>query len=175
MPVHKAARRTAPFPGADGPRCQPGHSRQCEKTTGKVYFDVTGDNPDSVVYNAAGQDLLTWVQPAPTPTRQGGTQCTPAPVRSQATPAPAATPTPAPAAIPARPAPAAPATTRAPAAVTPGAPLPAAAEATPGAPLPAGSQGTPLPAGSQGTPLPASTGQAPLTTTTVVPAPPPTT
>ena len=30
---------------------------QGEKTTGKVYFDVTGDTPDSVVYNAGGQDL----------------------------------------------------------------------------------------------------------------------
>jgi hypothetical protein len=40
---------------------------QCEKTTGKLYFDVTGDNPDSVVDNAAGQDLLTWVQPGRNP------------------------------------------------------------------------------------------------------------
>ena len=38
-----------------------------EKTTGKVYFDVTGETPDSVVYNAGGQDLLVWVQPAAGP------------------------------------------------------------------------------------------------------------
>jgi hypothetical protein len=37
---------------------------QGEKTTGKVYFDVTGDTPDSVVYNAGGEDVLVWVQPA---------------------------------------------------------------------------------------------------------------
>ena len=43
---------------------------QGQKTTGKVYFDVTGDTPDSVVYNAGGQDLLVWVG-APAPS-QGG-------------------------------------------------------------------------------------------------------
>jgi hypothetical protein len=127
---------------------------QGEKTSGKVYFDVTGAAPDAVVYSAGGQDLLAWAQAAPTP-RQGGTQWTP-PARSQTSPAPAATPaTPAPAAAPAAPgttpAPAAPAATPVPAA--PGAPMPASAEVAPGAPLPAGSQGTPLPAGSQGTPL----------------------
>lgn len=127
---------------------------QGEKSTGKIYFDVTGDAPDSVVYSTGGQDLLGWVQ-APPPPRQGGTQWSP-PARSQASPAPAATPaTPAPAATPA----AAPTPTAAPAAQ--GTPLPAAAEATPGAPLPAGSQGTPLPTGSQGTPLPAGSQGAP--------------
>jgi Domain of unknown function (DUF1942) len=34
-----------------------------EKTSGKVYFDVTGDATDSVVYNAGGDDLLVWTQP----------------------------------------------------------------------------------------------------------------
>ena len=29
-----------------------------ESTTGKVYFDVTGDAPDSVVYNAGGTDTI---------------------------------------------------------------------------------------------------------------------
>lgn len=123
---------------------------QGEKTTGKVYFDVTGDAPDAVVYSAGNQDLLAWVQAPPSApsARQGGTQWTP-PARSQASPAPAAAPvTPAPAAA-------------APAA-TPGAPLPASAEAVPGAPVPAGSQGTPLPAGSQGTPLPAGSQGTPL-------------
>jgi hypothetical protein len=127
---------------------------QGEKTTGKVYFDVTGDAPDAVVYSAGGQDLLAWAQAAPAPRpsgTQGGSQWTP-PARSQASPAPAATP--------ATPAPAAPAATPAPAA--PGAPMPASAEAVPGAPLPAGSQGTPIPAGSQGTPLPEGSQGTPL-------------
>nr|WP_225952259.1 MPT63 family protein [Mycobacterium sp. OAS707] len=125
---------------------------QGEKTTGKVYFDVTGDSPDAVVYSAGGQDLLAWVQAPPAP-RQTGTQWSP-PARSQTSPAPAATPaTPAPAA--------APGSTPTPTAA-PGTPLPASAEASPGAPLPAGSQGTPLPAGAQGTPLPAGSQGTPL-------------
>lgn len=33
-----------------------------QQTTGKVYFDVVGESPDSVVYNAGGQDLLRAVQ-----------------------------------------------------------------------------------------------------------------
>ncbi len=37
---------------------------QGEKTTGKIYFDVTGATPDSVVYNAGGNDLLLWVAAA---------------------------------------------------------------------------------------------------------------
>ena len=49
-----------------------------EETTGKVYFDVTGDKPDSVVYNAGGQDLLVWVQPPPSvPRSDTGTRSTP--------------------------------------------------------------------------------------------------
>jgi len=132
---------------------------QGEKTTGKVYFDVTGDSPDAVVYSAGGEDLLAWVQAAPAP-RQSGTQWSP-PARSQTAPAPAATPaTPAPAAAAApgaTPTPAA-----APAATAPGTPLPASAEAIPGAQLPAGSQGTPLPAGAQGTPLPVGSQGTPL-------------
>jgi hypothetical protein len=121
---------------------------QGEKTTGKVYFDVTGDTPDSVVYNAGGQDLLVWVQPPPAPRSSGGPSSG---SRGSATAAPAAT--------------------------TPGAPAaagsPAAATGTEGTPLaagastPAGSQGTPLPAGSEGTPLPASAQEAPA----VAPAP----
>jgi hypothetical protein len=121
---------------------------QGEKTTGKVYFDVTGDSPDAVVYSAGGQDLLAWVQAAPAP-RQTGNQWSP-PARSQTSPAPAATP-----ATPAATQGTTPTPAAAPAATAPGTPLPASAESAPGAPLPAGSQGTPLPAGSQGTPLPA--------------------
>jgi hypothetical protein len=136
---------------------------QGQKTTGKVYFDVTGEKPDSVVYNAGGQDLLVWVE-APPPARQGGTW-SPAPSRGQTSPAPAATPaTPAPAANPT-------------ATGTEGAPLPASAEGAqlptgssgtplpvgnPAAPLPTGSQGTPLPVGSQGTPAVAGTEGTPL-------------
>lgn len=120
-----------------------------EKTSGKVYFDVTGDTPDSVVYNAGGQDLLIWVQ-APA-SSQGGTKWTPAPRSgsggsgSGTSTAPTST-TPS---TPATPGAAAPAGTE-------GVPGAAATEAVPGAPLPTGSQGTPLPAGSQG--APAATG-----------------
>jgi hypothetical protein len=118
---------------------------QGQKTSGKLYFDVTGDAPDAVVYSAGDQDLLAWAQPVATP-RQSGTQWS-APARSQAAPAPAATP--------ATPVPAAPAAL----AGTPGAPLPAGSQGTP---VPAGSQGTPLlPAGSQGTPLPAGSQGSP--------------
>jgi Domain of unknown function (DUF1942) len=37
---------------------------------GKLYFDVVGDVPNSVVYNDGVQDLLTWIPGAP----QGGTR-----------------------------------------------------------------------------------------------------
>ena len=113
---------------------------QGQKVTGKVYFDVVGDAPDSVVYNAGGSDLLVWVQPPPqlsTPGAGGGYTSS-APSTSST---PSTAPTPA-------------------AGVAPGAPAGLAATPVPGAPpapgaaLPAGSQGTPIPAtGSQGTPL----------------------
>jgi hypothetical protein len=32
---------------------------------GKIYFDVVGDTPNSVVYNDGVQDLLAWVSPKP--------------------------------------------------------------------------------------------------------------
>jgi len=157
---------------------------QGEKTTGKVYFDVTGDTPDSVVYNAGGQDLLVWVQPPPQPRSSGGSSSGAA--RGQTSPAPAATTpgTPAPAGSPAAatgtegaplpagaPLPSGSAGTPLPAG-TPGTPVPAG---TPGAPVPAGvSEGTPVPAGSQGTPLPAGSEGTPVapTTTVVAPRPP---
>lgn len=113
---------------------------QGEKSTGKVYFDVVGDKPDSVVYNAGGNELLVWVPaPPPLPARGGGgtTPITPYTGGS----APPAT-----------------GTTAAPAAAE-GTPKPAAEGAA--APLPAGSAGTPIPAGSQGTPVPTSTPAAP--------------
>jgi hypothetical protein len=141
---------------------------QGEKTTGKVYFDVTGATPDSVVYNAGGQDVLVWVG-SPT-TSQGGSNWKPAQsgngsgASSSTAPATAATP----GAVPATPAAdgtVAPGTATTPGA--PGTPLPSGSQGTPlptgstGTPVPAGSQGTPLPAG-EGAPQPASVGTAPV-------------
>lgn len=37
--------------------------RQGMRSTGKVYFDVTGQEPNSVVYNDGVQDLLIWTTP----------------------------------------------------------------------------------------------------------------
>lgn len=121
-----------------------------QQTTGKVYFDVTADTPDSVLYNAGGPDLAVWVQqptissPRPTqydpgsPTRSssaGGTPTAPAAEAAPAVPAPGAAPasTPASAGTP----------------VVPG---------SQGTPLTPGSSGTPVAPGSQGTPIPGSAG-----------------
>src|ERR1700732_879625 len=71
---------------------------QGAKSTGKVYFDVTGAIPNSVVYNDGSQDLLIWNGTAPAEAPA------PAPAAAPATPAPAPPP-PAPAAAPAAPAP----------------------------------------------------------------------
>ena len=171
-----------------------------QKTTGKVYFDVTGENPDSVVYNAGGRDLLVWVQPEPSQGQSGsqstpapaGRQTAPAPASNQVTPAPQMTPVPAgnqlasaPAGSVGTPLPAGSAGTPLPAGA-PGAPVPAVTDpalvpaGSPGAPLPAGSAGTPLPAGTAGAPLPASVDPAlvpgvphgpSVPTTTLVPVP----
>ena len=35
------------------------------QSSGKLYFDVVGDVPNSVVYNDGVQDLLVWVPGAP--------------------------------------------------------------------------------------------------------------
>ncbi|BBY26106.1 MPT63 family protein [Mycolicibacterium sediminis] len=135
---------------------------QGQSTSGKIYFDVTGAQPDSVVYNAGGQDRLVWTPaPAPQP-RQGGTQSYPSnrgaqPVSTPGAAEAVAPGTPAAAAVP--PGTAAPAGTATP---TEGAPLPASTNRVPGAPLPEGSTGTPLPAGSTGTPLPAGSQGTPL-------------
>jgi len=141
---------------------------QGEKTSGKVYFDVTGDTPDSVVYNAGGQDLLVWLQ-APA-SSQSGTKWTPAPRSGSGSGTTSTAPT------SMTPTPGAPtSTTPTPGAAAPagaeGVPGAAATESVPGTPLPTGSQGTPLPAGtstvapvpagSQGTPLPAGTTASP--------------
>jgi len=32
-------------------------------STGKLYFDVVGDVPNSVVYNDGSQDLMAWISP----------------------------------------------------------------------------------------------------------------
>lgn len=135
---------------------------QGQKTTGKVYFDIIGDSPTSVVYIAGGQDLLTWVQPPPSAPRTG-TPSIPDPSRRQAMPAPVADP-----ATPT------PATTTAPTG-SPATPAPSAMRVTPplagsqGTPLPVGNQGTPLPLGNQGTPLPLGNQGTPSATTVNVP------
>jgi hypothetical protein len=138
---------------------------QGEQTSGKIYFDVTGPKPESVVYNAAGQDLLVWEHAAPSAPQSSPSSypSTRYPSQRPATTAPAATPAqPAEAAATAPGTPgAAPAAagTEVPAATgSVGTPLPAGSTGTP---LPAGSTGTPLPAGSQGTPAPAGTAAAP--------------
>lgn len=107
---------------------------QGQETSGKVYFDVTGASPDSVVYNAGGQDLLVWTQSASnsstsSPSTSYGTDNTPAAAEAAVTEAPEGT-------------------TAAPAATSTEAP-----EGTQATPLAEGSQGTPLPEGSQGTPV----------------------
>lgn len=107
---------------------------QGQETSGKVYFDVTGASPDSVVYNAGGQDLLVWTQSASnsstsSPSTSYGTDNTPAAAEAPVTEAPEGT-------------------TAAPAATSTEAP-----EGTQATPLAEGSQGTPLPEGSQGTPV----------------------
>ncbi|OBH17960.1 MPT63 family protein [Mycolicibacter sinensis] len=104
---------------------------QGQKTSGKVYFDVTGDAPNSLVYQAGGTDLIRWVASAPAPQAR-----------------------------PAAPQPQAPAGGSAAQAPTNGgtnnrAPAPARGPSSRPAAPPAGSSGTPLPEGSAGTPLPA--------------------
>lgn len=115
---------------------------QGEKTTGKVYFDVTGDVPNSVVYNANGKDLATWVQSAPSSSASANSPATATPLTNQETPA-----------------------------GTPAAPPPAGSQGTPitegsqGTPLPTGTGETP--AGTPATPAPEGTppepGDAPET------------
>lgn len=136
---------------------------QGQKTTGKIYFDVTGDAPDRVVYNAGGPDLAVWVQPPPAPPRSSstGSGSYTSPGTGASTPTPAGS------------APVSPAPTAAPAAA-PGAPGALPPEGSQGTPLPPVSQGTPLPADSQGTPIPPTPGPAmpgAPTTSAVTPAP----
>lgn len=101
----------------------PGILGQGEKTSGKVYFDVTGDAPNSVVYQNGGQELLRWEQAAPRPQGPAGGSGASAPPAPRA-PTPAVAPRPAPA--------------------TPHAPQ-APAASSPKTPAAGGSAGTPLP------------------------------
>lgn len=138
----------------------PSTLNQGQQTTGKLYFDVTGAQPDSVVYNDGSRDLLLWVQPAPSSTPSSTPSWTP---RSRSSPSGSATSS-SPQAAEQTP----PAAAEAVEPATPGAPVPASAELVPapagssGTPLPAGSVGTPLPATSSGTPLPATSSGTPL-------------
>ncbi|WP_459968927.1 MPT63 family protein [Mycobacterium sp. MUNTM1] len=113
----------------------PASLAQGQKTNGKLYFDITGDKPTSVVYTDGNAASATWTQPTGGPASGGGGSR----VQAVTSPAPAVT-TP-----------------------KPGATVTPAAVGSQGTPLPAGSQGTPLPAGSQGTPLPADNPNAPAT------------
>lgn len=110
---------------------------QGQQTSGKVYFDVTGDVPDSVVYNAGGPDLAVWVQappvsPRPAASRSGASSSSSAGTASGTVP----------------PAPLAPA---------PG-PAPAITPTSQGTPTDPGSVGTPVAPGSAGTPVPGTAG-----------------
>lgn len=119
-----------------------------QTATGKLYFDVTGSAPTSVVYSSSGQDTAVWVPPAPAPSS----------APSYESPAPAwggggsagVTPQ-VPAAAPSAPAPA----------VSPAAP--------PATPI-SGSAGTPVPATprSAGTPVAPQTGGTPAANTPAV-------
>ena len=40
----------------------PATMAQGGRTSGKLYFDVTGEDPDGVVYNNGIQDLLIWIR-----------------------------------------------------------------------------------------------------------------
>lgn len=134
---------------------------QGEKTTGKVYFDVTGEAPDSVVYNAGGVDLLVWVR-APEPQGNSLTPLAPRYTGGTGGSTTGATPTAPEGATPGEPAATESTEGQPPAANVPGETLPTGSQGTP---LPPGSTGTPTgsegtPTGSTGTPLPAGTAPA---------------
>lgn len=138
-----------------------------QTTAGKIFFDVTGPSPDSVLYSDGAREVALWLQPPPQPAASGsggsataaspsgagatglaesgdvapvpvGSQGTPLPVGSQGTPATADAAEGTPAAAAA-------------ADAAEGTPA-AASEGTPAAAAPAGSQGTPV----AGTPAPAT-------------------
>jgi hypothetical protein len=130
------------FGAATAQGVNPATLAQGQKTSGKVYFDVTGPAPVVVVYNAGGQDLLVWAGAAPAPRSSGGS----------ARGAAGATAVPAGEAGEAGVAPAVEGGTE-------GTPVPGGSMGTP---IPAGSMGTPIPEGSVGTPIPAASSGTPL-------------
>jgi len=153
-----------------------------QSASGKLYFDVTGPNPNQVAFGVDGRDIAVWVTPPPAPAAGSGaagvysppaasTPKAPAAAGSSGTPAPATgsqgTPAPAAAGSQGTPAPAA--------AGSEGTPLPA--EGSQGTPLPAGATAapasTPAPASQEPASTPASASQAPATSSTAAPAPAP--
>ncbi|AKS35987.1 MPT63 family protein [Mycolicibacterium goodii] len=149
---------------------------QGQKTTGKIYFDVTGEAPTSVVYNDGERDLLTWSQsaaaaaPRPAATGSGTSVSTPART-APVTPAAPVSNTPATELLPESPAVAPTGTVPA---ATPGAG--AAATDIPGSTVPEAlsqnlPQDTVTPGESVGTPLPAAVQQAPAAPAPGAPAP----
>lgn len=74
---YRALFEVATAQGVNPATRQPGQSR-----SGKVYFDVTGDAPDRVVYTIGGQDRLAWTAPPDEPAPQRPVSVTPAPASS---------------------------------------------------------------------------------------------
>jgi hypothetical protein len=70
--VNVVARGSAPMVSMFNARAQSGANYRVIGGTvpGKLYFDVVGDVPNSVVYNDGVQDLLTWIPGPP----EGGTR-----------------------------------------------------------------------------------------------------
>jgi len=70
--VNVEARGAAPMVPMFNARAESGANYRVIGGTvpGKLYFDVVGDVPNSVVYNDGVQDLLTWIPGAP----EGGTR-----------------------------------------------------------------------------------------------------
>ncbi|WP_343601826.1 DUF1942 domain-containing protein [Mycobacterium sp.] len=145
-----------------------------QQTTGKLYVDVTGDNPNSVVYELAdGQAVGWWVQATPTsggagggrtsggratttpagnPASSGGNPAAPAPGGSQGTPIAEGAPANQAATAP-------PGTSETPGqASTPAAP---GQVGSPAAPAAGGSAGTPATGGSPETPATGGSTEAP--------------
>ncbi|MGU3502769.1 MPT63 family protein [Mycobacterium sp. C31M] len=129
---------------------------QGQQTSGKVYFDVTGEAPDSVVYATNAADLIVWLTPPPAASTgtgaSTGTRTYQAPAAAEATEGTEATTTETTTTeTPAAEAGESTETTETPA---PGEPTTAPAGSV-GTPLPEGTPETaPAPAGSVGTPLP---------------------
>lgn len=127
-----------------------------QETTGKVYFDVTGDVPDSVVYRAGGPDLAVWVQPPPAPVRTAPRSGSGASVTSESG---------AGASVAAEGA-----SVQAGAAEGVPEDVPAGEGSVPEPSVPGGSQGTPLDEDSQGTPVVPVDGEAEMPATGAEPS-----